>query len=570
MPSENIFTTYAAQKQAEIIIKLMDLFKSNERGYGVGEIRGTTFLEDKNKWKPGNVRTVKSKANESEWRTHLLGERFLGQSPLLDDGTIWYASLDVDIYEIDYRKEMEKIKKSGFPLVVFRTKSGGLRPTIFFSEAIPADTVVDRMASMASTLGYAGCEVFPKQTKLDVSNGDLPSWIFVPFGPALPEMFPEQCCMDDNGNAMDLYDSVIYAIRMRISRQQFENISIQERKAKANGRANGKKRPGGIWEEEETVDKTITTMFCDGPPCLWDIAHSRSRNFQHNLLFDMAVFVMRKYPENWEQALEWINMNILTPVGASDKLEALRKDFKNKKGDPYQYRCKDEPICSHCNPYACRKMMYGVGTTNNDGINHYELGITILNKTPRQYIINGGTHRIILETRDLFNVQMYKEMIRSHGVLSVPKMNKIEWEENVTRQLEEATIVEPSELLQTNADEILLMGRYFRIHIPNMVRAKGEEYLNGKFGDFVRIRIKEERIYFKWDSLSSSCMRSGCSDKQIQGLKMFVENKAEFHKRDEGRGWFRSSYSVPFKMFSEEYLEKWLSPDLEEEGKTDE
>ena len=45
MPSTDTFNTLGAAKQAEIIAKLMELFKGNERGYGVGEIKGAKFNE---------------------------------------------------------------------------------------------------------------------------------------------------------------------------------------------------------------------------------------------------------------------------------------------------------------------------------------------------------------------------------------------------------------------------------------------------------------------------------------------------------------------------------------------
>jgi len=171
MSSNNDFSTASAQRQGEIIQKLMVLFKGNERFHGAANVVGSKRDEDKNKWEPAHIRYEFTPATETEWRAHLSGQRFLGLCPLLDDATVWFACMDVDKsnsgnYDFEYSEEMNKITQSGFPLVVYRTKSGGLRVTIFFSESISAELAHKRMQQIAAQLGHGGCEIFPKKTKV--------------------------------------------------------------------------------------------------------------------------------------------------------------------------------------------------------------------------------------------------------------------------------------------------------------------------------------------------------------------------------------------------------------------
>jgi hypothetical protein len=582
MPSGDTFTTYTAAKQAEIVTKLMDLFKGNERAHGVAEVSSFKWIEDKNKWKPDVIRLPRTQATENDWVAHLSGQIFLGISPLLDDGTVWFTCMDIDkigedeSYDVNYGAEMKKIKESGFPLVVFRTKSGGLRPTIFFNEPVEAELARRRMTQMAAQLGYGGCEIFPKQDKVVISETeriDFPSWIFVPFGPTPKGMkIPEQCCMDDVGNEMDMYQGIIYALRMRISREKFLSLTIEDQKARANGKANGKRHPKGRWQAEETWRDTVEATFWDGPICLWHIALNKSKDNQHYFLLNVASFVRRKYPENWDEALSWVNFNVLSPTGNADRLREMINNLKSRKDYGYEYTCKSEPICSHCHARACRKQPFGVGT-GNGVMDHWEWGLTIVNSEPRRFFINIADTRVCFDASDILTEHKFSERCMAYGIPIPPMMSKKEWLNLVNKNIEDATIVEPSVLYKPNVSELLALRRFFSTIIPSMVRAKGEEYLSGKVDERVRVKSKEERIYFKWEALLSFCERAlQYTKRDIDALRAYVDKSCEWHDRTESKGrWYRSSWSIRFDQFDPDELRRWLNPDIvEEEEEQDE
>src|SRR5262245_15345340 len=494
MSSNDVFTTYAAGKQVEIIQKLIELFKGNERFHGAGEVTGAKFNEDKNKWIPGRVRLEHKPATEDDWRNHLSGQSFLGLSPLQDNGTVWFTCIDVDKtedninYSFDYADEMGKIKRSGLPLVVFRTKSAGLRVALFFSEPVEAELAVRRMKQISAQLGYAGQEIFPKQVK--VGDGDFPSWIYLPFGPNGSDQFADQCCMNESGHAMDLYESVIYAMRKRISMQQFANLFVEEFRAKTNGRANGKSHPKGQWvtpSDNEPYTETIKTMFWDGPICLWYIANEKCTDFQHNFLVACVTFFRRKYTSNWDKALEWVNFNVLRPVGDAEKLQQLIKDFKNRGDRPYEYQCKTAPICNRCHAHACKKQPFGVGL--GDGVDHWELGITIMKRgADTTFIVNVGDQRVPFTAAELKNVERYREKCLAYAVTLPNAVKKNEWDKMLQNGLENAVEVITPSILQKNVNEIEILHLFFNANIPMLVRGRGEEFLRGKVGDTVRVR----------------------------------------------------------------------------------
>jgi hypothetical protein len=568
MPSNDIFSTYAATKQAEIVAKLMELFKGNERFHGAAEVKGSKHDEEKNKWRPAGIRLEHRGATAQDWESHLAGGRFLGLSPLLDDGNVWFTCMDVDKlgdsdnYEFNYPEEMDKIKKSGFPLVVYKTKSGGLRVTIFFSEPVEAELAVRRMQQMAAQLGYAGCEIFPKQFKVNDTTKDHPAWIFLPYGPTAG-MFPDQYCMNESGNAMELYESVIFAMRSRITKQQFADLFVVELKARANGKANGKARPQGLWTEEKDYETTLNTTFNDGPMCLWIIARQKCTMYQHNFLITCATFFMRKYTDNWDHALGWVNNNILVPPGDRRKLaEIIDSMNKRDKTRPYEYQCKTEPICSHCFAKACKKQPYGVGLGN--GIDYNDLAITVYNSKPQVFFTNVGEDRISCSADELLNLGKYRVKCLENSLSFPETMPRKDWERIVRNSLENATMVDPPEILKTDASELRILETWLSIHIMSAVRARGEEFMKGQWGEAVRIKESEKRIYFKAKKLFTS-VRIQRGIQEEKELVEFVGSKCIEHKQGPGaREWFRNTYSIAFDQFNDEVLEHWFYPDKEE------
>jgi hypothetical protein len=96
-----------------------------------------------------------------------------------------------------------------------------------------------------------------------------------------------------------------------------------------------------------------------------------------------------------------------------------------------------------------------------------------------------------------------------------------------------------------------------------MVRSKGQEFLDGKEGDTVRVKWDEQRVYFKWKTMGSFMKRVfHMKEKDEEMLKMFISKKGG-HLSDVGiGGWFRNKYWMPLGLF-EESMKGWFDPDKE-------
>jgi hypothetical protein len=279
------------------------------------------------------------------------------------------------------------------------------------------------------------------------------------------------------------------------------------------------------------------------------------------------TFFKKKYSDNWNEPITWVNANVLRPGGDDQKLRDMIKNHDDK----YHYLCKTEPICSFCDSSACRLKKYGVGKDNPDvGL---ELGITTIDTDPAIHIVNAGDRRIVIKKGgDLRDLKRFTDRCIEHRVPLPPLMSPVEWRAVYEAALEEAVHVEPLPLLSTNAGEIEVLARYFENKIVNMVRGDGARFLAGKSGADVRVDPEEKRIYFKWKPLKHHCeMACRMSEARIGEMRMFIYNHGKAHDENFSKGrWWRCTYSLPYEIFDEVTREWWFNPVVEKEFDLDE
>ena len=546
----------------------MNIYKSNPRLHGSAFKNGMTFDDNNNKWKP-KATTEKEAWGEKEWMQHLKGERFLGLGPPLDNATAWWACIDVDQikgvrYEVDYGEEMAKLKQSGLPLVPDRSKNSGFHLKVFFTEPVPCDVIRKVLWKWAAQLGYAGSEIFPKQFA-ELGPDDWPNWVFMPYGPTWDE-FAEQCGMNESGNAITMEEYLAQAEKNKISLEEFKShLKDDTSTNRGEGTRTNQKSNGLFVSERATVEDT----FKGGPPCLMTIAKIKCYSGQqHDFLFECGTFLKKKYPDNWPEAMQWVNMNILVPPGDPTKLDDIIKDHKKHTGQhAYEYRCHVQPMESYCYSIACQRLPYGVGNGKNKP-DFYELGLSYVNRVPRIFSANVGNKRVPLLSKELMNVNAFREKCVEHGASFPDRKKGSDWDLIVRHAIENATVVEPTDVMRTNAQELEILQTFFDTNIIHMVRARGEEFLNGKGkdDDTVRINKIDRQVYFKWLPLQRFCHRM-YRDGDADRLRKYIENECTYHGKERGSGtrkWYRCSHSIPFDKFDEVVIDRWLDPDKEE------
>lgn len=147
--------------ETETVQAFADLFAGRTDAYGTGQGR----------W-------IKNPPTLDIYRNHLLGQGpGLGIAPLLDDGTVGFAAIDLDEPDFDAAFEMQGYLPG--PSFVESSRSGNAHVWVFFQTPIEAWIPRGILKEAILAAGKAHVEVFPKQDRL--LPGMLGNYINLPY-----------------------------------------------------------------------------------------------------------------------------------------------------------------------------------------------------------------------------------------------------------------------------------------------------------------------------------------------------------------------------------------------------
>jgi len=323
----------------------------------------------------GNMATLQSPPSEDDYRKHLEGELGLGIIPVDEKGLCNFGAIDIDIDSIDHGDLYKRVKARNLPLSVCRSKSGGAHCYVFFESPRSASEVQTTLKKWTALLGYPSkTEIFPKQTKSTKTN--LGNWINLPF--------------------FNSKNTLRYSVGEDGSQTLEEFIeSIR------------------YYTGEEKVDEKLDSNLIQidqMPPCLKELTNEGLPAGTRNVgLFSYGVFYRKSSPNGWQDKLRYHNQNYVSPPLASREVEALIKSIGDRQ---YQYKCDEEPLCSHCDRKTCLTLPFGVGNKPwEDGNNFDEVVIGNL----RKILTDPPTYILEVNGRDL---HLNSDEFRSHAKFS--------------------------------------------------------------------------------------------------------------------------------------------------------
>ena len=192
-PNNNI--SGDSEQQQRAAEQLFNLFVGNERRHIKNF--GPPVLDTENRKWSLTVRTHDGPANLDLWQRHLDHEYNLSIVPLLDDGTCWFACIDVDDYDINIIDICQRIATLKLPLLPCLSKSSGLHLFVFFKEPVSAKLVIPALRHWAVRLNLAKFEIFPTN---DGTTGEFSRAIAMPYGPTW-DVLPEQAVLGPHGGS---------------------------------------------------------------------------------------------------------------------------------------------------------------------------------------------------------------------------------------------------------------------------------------------------------------------------------------------------------------------------------
>jgi len=221
--------------------RMAALFAGSERAHVT---HGEPYQEPGSlKWEIKNTaRTVRSPATANLWRRHLAGEYPLVAIPIRGDNKCLWGSIDVDEYGGNVLRLVERIERTGLPLVPCRSKSGGLHLFMFLEEWSPARDVQDVLKVFRQQLGLKEeTEIFPKQTE----NKDVGNGIAMPYGTDFGGKIRQQVGLKKTGAEMELSEFLQRADNSKVSPEQLAELRDTPRCGR-NGAAHSDSDAAGV------------------------------------------------------------------------------------------------------------------------------------------------------------------------------------------------------------------------------------------------------------------------------------------------------------------------------------
>lgn len=389
-------------KEEELASHFFDLYKGLDRAYGSYKVGGGTGENGKVK---GRAETIQKEYNVRLWLSHFDGTQGLGVIPITDDSTCWWAAIDIDVYPLDLDKLEDDIKRLNLPLIVIQTKSGGAHCTCFFTEALPAKMVRNKLYEWAIALGYPGVEIFPKQNML-ASKNDVGNWLNMPYF----NLAETTRYALNNHKPLNPYEFLDLAYKARITEEQLQNVEVN-----------------------------LEGDFEDGPPCMQMIAKAGvPEGTRNNTVFAMGVYAKLKFDDDWEEKVAEMNAKHVNPPLKAKEVQLIVRSLSRKE---YFYPCNKSPLINHCNKELCRKREFGIGQ-GNDEFSLMTGSLTKITTEPPIWIMDVEGIRVQLDTEDLISQDRFRRVCMMNINKLPPRVKMQDWEKLVREKLEHVEIID--------------------------------------------------------------------------------------------------------------------------------
>jgi hypothetical protein len=447
-------------------MKFKEIFEGNNSAYGQLILSGSTT--DKGKAE-GKAFIKRQPVTDILWQEHLDGkDPALGVIPINENNECKWGCIDVDQYDLNHLSIMRDIKGMGFPLVTFRSKSGGAHLFLFAKEFIAASLMQSKLKAMAEALGYAGSEIFPKQTEILVERGDTGNFLNLPYHGGTRGL---RYTFKAGGEAASLESFYSIYDEWAQTKEEIENIIVKKTE--------------------------VVEAFQDGPPCLNKLAQDGfGEGSRNNALFNVAVYHKQASPDNWEDKVMEDNSKWMNPPLSFQEVKQLLASVGKRGYD--KYRCKEQPICGVCNAAKCRTKKFGVGFEEEQ---MPELDtLTKITSNPPQWFLNVGGKRVELKTEQLHNPNLFAIAVLDQANVVSPIPKAQDWREIYLKTLmQNLQEIEPLESLDP-MNQIVNLLYDFTVNRP-AARTK-EDILNKMSW------TDEGYTYFRMDDFYSFCKRN--------------------------------------------------------------
>jgi len=314
---------------------------------------------------------VREPLTEEKIQDHLNGGQGIGAIPINAENKCRFGAIDVDDYDLNLPEVCARVARSGLPLAVCRSKSGGAHLYLFLYDWEQAALVREYLTEAAALLGFAGREIFPKQDAVLHDKGDVGNFINLPYHRAEQTM---RYGLDSLGEAMTLEAFLDSIEQKRCHLSDIEKILEQARPSE--------------------------TELKDYPPCIQTlVALEGAIEGRNKFLMHATVAIKKERPDDWEEALDEFNRRYIKPPLSSSELASTV--IKSHQRKDYGFLCNEPPMVNFCDKAKCRQCKFGIGGGGGPSFFPTMDGLSILMSDPRMYNLNVDGQRLQLTIEEL-------------------------------------------------------------------------------------------------------------------------------------------------------------------------
>ena len=416
--------------------RFLDAFQGSELAHGQTNIDGRRSRTGKTEAKSFIVREPLTLELVGK---HLAGQQGVGSIPINSENQCSFGVIDIDDYDLSHAELLVRVQRFKLPLIMCRSKSGGAHLYLFLDGWYDAKLVREYLGEMASSLGYAGREIFPKQDKILLDRGDVGNFINLPYFKADQSM---RYAFKDDGEAATLPEFLTMVEANRVPINKLEELEYGD-------------------PREELKDY---------PPCLERIVSSGPlTEYRNVVMFNLTTAHKKAHPENWKQALEESNIRYCpTPLEAKEIVGIERQQEKKE----YGYQCKATPLCNFCDKALCKTRKHGIGSAAPVEFPKVG-GMSVLMANPRLFFLDIEGKRIEVTSEQLQSQPSFNRACIEQILMSPPPLKPADWSQLINKLLADVIEIEvPPELTTRGQFEDIL-----REYCTNNIRAMVPEEL---------------------------------------------------------------------------------------------
>ena len=378
-----------------------------------------------------------------------------------------------------------------------RSKSGGAHIFIFLKEPVQASLVRDKLTEWSAEIGYANCEIFPKQVEIKADRGDTGNFLNLPYHNGNNT---NRYAFNDDGSGSSLDEFFKLYDTYAVDQETLLSTKVKRKK-----------------EVKELED---------GPPCLATLmSQGIPEGGRDNTLYQYAVYAKKKWPNEWQAKVDEFNHKYMEkPLGSAQ----VQKTVTQHERKDYQYKCKDQPMCSVCSPIVCQSRQYGIG----DSFEHNFSDLTKIQSDQSVWFLNIDGQRIVLDTEELFDQNKFRKACMDKINIVPNPMRPNAWTTRLQQLLRDIEVIEaPKEIRREGRFKSLLQqflddqGAAEHIDEINMGKAwfdKGKAYFKT---DAIQTFLEKKRFKdFTSTQIHATIrqMGGGHAHKKVQGTTAFL------------------------------------------------